>query len=279
MGKYLYAIRKPSKNLKAWLIGIIFALPIINLIGNFFIAGYAIQIIKKTFEKDGSMPDWGKAGSRLFIDGIIVWFINLVYKMPGYVLLLLSFILIAWSSALTAVNLWNLNEIYDATINFLYSIPAILDQTTKSISEGGINFVISSFNELITAFINSISAIPEFYNSVLNAINTTGAGNLLLWGSILFIISHTLILIGMILGLSAILNFAKTNSWKEAFNLGTVVRNILRVRFISVLIVASLYVFFILLIVTLNPLLSIILIPIVTFPLTITVYTIMAEAY
>lgn len=84
-GFFVSAVKKPFGNTSAWLVGIILSLPLINLLGFFYLAGYSLRISRMVMHGENEVPDWGKAGNRLVVDGIKFLAIYLVYLVPAII--------------------------------------------------------------------------------------------------------------------------------------------------------------------------------------------------
>ncbi|MFH1225594.1 MAG: DUF4013 domain-containing protein [Candidatus Diapherotrites archaeon] len=85
LGGFVSAVKKPFTNANAWLIGIILSLPVINLLGIFYLAGYSVRISRMVMRGDDAVIDWDKAGNRLVVDGIKFLAIYLVYLVPAII--------------------------------------------------------------------------------------------------------------------------------------------------------------------------------------------------
>lgn len=273
---YTSAVVKPFRNLKAWLIGILLSLPIINIVGSFFIAGYSIQIASRVMNNNSEVVDWHKAGNKLLVDGIKVWIINLVYCLPGIVLFSLGNLLIVISILLTAINIWSLEGITTGINESLFLIIEGFNYFIITLQEQGSSFIIESFNSLMNNIIAFGITIPELLNAAIEYINSSDNWPLFVLSTILIIIGLALIVLGRIIGFSAILNFAKTGNWGDAFDLKNVIVKVLNLRFLLNLIVSMLYVSIVF---SVTSFLFPLLVPAFVFPVAVTVYTIMAEAY
>jgi hypothetical protein len=87
MVDYGGAFKKPFQDITKLVIGIVLMIiPIIN----FLSMGYFIETAKKTLNKDNSMPEWGN-WVQLFIQGLLVVVITIIYFIPAMVLMLIGF--------------------------------------------------------------------------------------------------------------------------------------------------------------------------------------------
>lgn len=217
------AIAKPFRRKKAWAIGAILALPVVSLLGIFFILGYALVIAKKTLRKDGSMPEWGRAGNRLLIGGIKVFFINLFYAIPAVLLLFAGFLA-------ACLGL------------FMYLQGSAAPGPAAAVAGQGL--------------------LPLFALALV-----------LLLAAMLFG------LLAALLGTASTLRFAGTGEWPRAFDFRAVFRKAFSKKFLGAYVFSMLYALVVLSAALILPVLDLILVPVVVFPVAVTFYTIMAEAY
>lgn len=83
---YVDAIKRPFQDLKKLIIGIIITIiPIVNFIST----GYILECIKLTLKKSNKMPEW-KDWGRLFIKGLGVVVISIIYSIPVFIVLILT---------------------------------------------------------------------------------------------------------------------------------------------------------------------------------------------
>ncbi len=80
------AIRRPFQDLKTLIIGIIvMIIPIVNFIG----VGYFLECARTGMKKNKKLPEW-KDWINLFIKGIGVFVISLIYAIPALIVLALT---------------------------------------------------------------------------------------------------------------------------------------------------------------------------------------------
>ncbi len=77
---FLSAIKRPFTNLLRLVVGaILFLLPILN----FFVFGYFVECARSAFKGNPDMPKWRW---KLFIDGLVIFFIALIFYVPAGIL-------------------------------------------------------------------------------------------------------------------------------------------------------------------------------------------------
>ena len=86
MVDYERAIEKPFQDIKKLLIGsIIGIIPVVNLIAS----GYAAKTARDTMNGNNNLPEW-ENWENLFITGLIVMIIGIIYSIPGFILILVG---------------------------------------------------------------------------------------------------------------------------------------------------------------------------------------------
>ena len=84
MTDYEGAIKKPFSDIKNLVIGCLLnIIPIIN----FFSIGYAVDVSRLSMKGKNKMPEWGNWGA-LFVDGLLVFLISIIWLIPVIILLL-----------------------------------------------------------------------------------------------------------------------------------------------------------------------------------------------
>jgi len=83
---YEEAIKRPFSNITKLIIGILLSiLPIVNLI----VGGYTLECAKTAFKKRYALPDW-KNIPNLFVQGVLIAVVELVYIIPGMIFLMIG---------------------------------------------------------------------------------------------------------------------------------------------------------------------------------------------
>lgn len=86
------SIKYPSAGwTKVVILGVILIIPIVNFIG----LGYLFRIIKATFAGIDELPDFDEVG-ELFIDGIKIFIVSLIYAIPVIIIALIISMLIGF---------------------------------------------------------------------------------------------------------------------------------------------------------------------------------------
>jgi len=81
---YEGAIKKPFSDIKSLVIGCLLnIIPIIN----FFSIGYSVEVSRLSMKGKNKMPEWTNWGA-LFVDGLLVFLISLIWMIPVIILLL-----------------------------------------------------------------------------------------------------------------------------------------------------------------------------------------------
>jgi len=87
MGIYEESIKRPFTNLKRLLAGILWnIIPIVN----FTASGYAFRCAKLSMKNNFEMPVWDEKG-ELFLNGLRVFLISIIYLLPFIILTLILF--------------------------------------------------------------------------------------------------------------------------------------------------------------------------------------------
>lgn len=80
------SLKYPTKGIgKVILLGIILIIPIVDFIG----IGYLLRVMKATVTGFDELPDFDEVG-ELFIDGLKLWVISIIYTIP----LIIAYVLI-----------------------------------------------------------------------------------------------------------------------------------------------------------------------------------------
>ncbi len=101
MVEYEKAIKRPFQDIKKLLIGAILSIiPIVNLIAS----GYIIKAAKGTMDKKDDLPEWEDWGN-LFMTGLVVAVIGVIYMIPGLAAFLLSLGVVLFSTVPEAATI------------------------------------------------------------------------------------------------------------------------------------------------------------------------------
>ncbi len=85
MGNYLRAIKRPFSDFKKLSIGaLMYLIPFVNIITSFFASGYILNCVKTAMKKEHKLPEWEKFGN-LFVKGLLVFVLSLIYFIPTVV--------------------------------------------------------------------------------------------------------------------------------------------------------------------------------------------------
>ncbi len=84
------AIQRPFSDLKKFGIGtILVSIPVVNLIGSFFVSGFAVQAAKMTLSKKKGLPEWNN-WIPMFVNGFKSVLITLSYMIPFLIALFVT---------------------------------------------------------------------------------------------------------------------------------------------------------------------------------------------
>ena len=93
MVEYVEAIKRPFSDAGKLVLSIVLAIiPIVQ----FIFMGYALNVAKSAMAKDFKLPEYRDFG-KLFIDGLLVFIINIIYSLPMLVLMGIFFFVGAFS--------------------------------------------------------------------------------------------------------------------------------------------------------------------------------------
>lgn len=86
----LGAIKRPFTDFNKLGLGVILLiLPIINIVTNFFVKGYKLEVARTAFKDKYTMPVWEGWG-KLFLRGLLSWIIGLIFMIPAVILIAIS---------------------------------------------------------------------------------------------------------------------------------------------------------------------------------------------
>lgn len=205
------AVFKGFTNLKAWLFGIIFALPYVNLIGNFFVAGYCNRLASDHLQGINSALEWHKAGNRLLVDGIKLFLINLIYLLPAAIVFLLG---MSIGSDTVNVSFKESPNIQATATLISLGVPGIT-AGLAAFYAGGNKLIISILDEKFYAGAAALpsSASPLILFEVGRFSTTTNIALLL------FALAGILVFLWLLFSTSAFLIFAKNSRMFNSLNL------------------------------------------------------------
>ena len=185
MVDYEQAFKKPFTDVVKLIIGIVLTfIPIVNWIAK----GFAIESsgLGKT-KKFSKMPEW-KDWWHLFLRGLVASIIELIYAIPGILILLLGF---------------------GITIGSMIGIFMGTGMTPKMLENAGMD---------TGAWGGPFSqAMPSMWPQILS---------MLLVATPAFIIGGLLLLLGSYISPMAVMNYVKNNSFGTAFDVGKINRKI-----------------------------------------------------
>lgn len=179
IGNISNSLRYPTKNwVKLIILGIILIIPIVNLIG----LGYYLRIIKSTIVGINGLPDFDHLG-ELFIDGIKVLIVGIIYAIVPLIFYTLSLVFAAPSSIPS--NIPSLTEI-PVIFLMLGTISALIISIFAYIGMANMAYYRS---EISAAF---------RYHEILDRISAIGWGSYILWWIFVTLIMAVL---GFIIGI------------------------------------------------------------------------------
>ncbi|MFH1510075.1 MAG: DUF4013 domain-containing protein [Candidatus Woesearchaeota archaeon] len=105
----LGAIKRPFSSPRKFLVGVMLLLvPFVNILTSFFAYGYMFYSTKAVFKKQKRLPEWNN-WEELFVKGILISLITLIYILPAAVLITSFGLAAVW--AVVTEDLYNITAI------------------------------------------------------------------------------------------------------------------------------------------------------------------------
>jgi len=103
---FIKAIKRPFTDFNKLSIGVLFLMiPYVNIITNFFVRGYRLEVAKTSMNKKSDMPKWQDFWN-LFLRGLLSWIVGLIYLLPGIIMIFISL----GSTIYTIVSQYGINQ-------------------------------------------------------------------------------------------------------------------------------------------------------------------------
>lgn len=119
MGKYAEAILRPFSDWKKLGIGfLLYLIPIVNIITGLFAQGYLVECARSSMKKKKKLPEWTKWGD-LFVKGLLVLAISLLYAIPTIVMIMILGLKIGFYMVEKGLNPETVNVLSLISENFL----------------------------------------------------------------------------------------------------------------------------------------------------------------
>ncbi|MBI4438883.1 DUF4013 domain-containing protein [Candidatus Woesearchaeota archaeon] len=203
MVKFGAAIARPFTDVTKLAIGTVLgAIPVVNFLGTFFVAGYGLKSAETAMKGDYKLPEWNEWG-RLFIRGLTAVVISLIYFLP----VILLFILVAGSLILAM---------------FSQMPPALQTPTPTGFATAITGMAAAEAPE--TAIINPAKATPEDLMRLMGTMLIALGGAVLIVLPLLIIISYLLP--------AAIIGYATENRFGAAFSFPTIFKKTFRAKWL-----------------------------------------------
>jgi hypothetical protein len=102
--EFVEAIKRPFSDWKKLLIAaLMYMIPLISIVTQFFGVGYLLECGKTAMKKTAKLPEWTDWGN-LFVKGLVAFIISAIYFMPTVILILI----VAGTTILTGFSVQNL---------------------------------------------------------------------------------------------------------------------------------------------------------------------------
>lgn len=81
-----YMFKDPKAAMKIVIGGLVSLVPILSWAAS----GYALRVINNIRNRQDPLPEWGEEFGKFFMDGLMVWLIQLIYSLPMLLILMAS---------------------------------------------------------------------------------------------------------------------------------------------------------------------------------------------
>ncbi len=121
MVDYAEALKRPFSDLKKLVIYMILSIiPVINFIS----VGYLLDVADNSLKKNKDLPEWDDF-ARLFVEGVKLFFITMIYSIPLIILLVLFVVWIIGEVG-TEILSYNIEQVVSTLINLGFAASIFL---------------------------------------------------------------------------------------------------------------------------------------------------------